>query len=69
VAQAVEAGEVPADRLAELRAEFEATRTKPPEQSCADSVQDIAAELKIPVEKVEASSPDKGSYPGTSKRN
>jgi len=54
VAQAVEADEVPADLLAELRAEFEASREKPLEQSQAEAVQDIAVELQMPIEKVEA---------------
>ena len=54
VAQAVEAGEVPADLLSELQAEFEESREKPQEQSHADAVQDIASELGMPVEKVEA---------------
>jgi len=54
VAQAIEAGEVPADLLSELQAEFEASREKPPEQSQTDAVQDISVELQMPVEKVEA---------------
>ena len=54
VAQAVEADEVPADLLAELQAEFEASREKPREQSQAEAVQDIAGELQMPMEKVEA---------------
>jgi hypothetical protein len=54
VAQFVEAGEVSADLLTELRAEFEASRAKPLEQSHADAVQDIAIELHVPMEKVEA---------------
>ncbi len=54
VAQAVEAGEAPADLLAELCAEFEASQAKPPAQSHSDAAQDIAVELKMPVEKVEA---------------
>ncbi len=54
VAHAVEAGEVPANLLAELSAEFEASREKPPEQSHSDAAQDIAAEVQMPIEKVEA---------------
>lgn len=54
VAQAVEAGEVPVDLLAELQAEFEASRAKPPEQSRTDAVWDLAVELQMPIEKVEA---------------
>ena len=37
VAQAVEAGEVPADLLAELQTEFEAVREPPEEQSHVDA--------------------------------
>jgi len=54
VPQPVEAGEVSVDLLTELRAEFEASREKPPEQSQADAVLDIAVELQMPIEKVEA---------------
>ena len=54
VAQAVEAGEVSAHLLAELQAEFESSREKPPEQSQTDAVRDIAVELQMPIEKVEA---------------
>ena len=54
VAQAVESGEVSSDLLAELRAEFEASREKPTAQSQADAVHDIAMELQMPIEKVEA---------------
>lgn len=53
VAQAIEAGEVPADLLAELRAEFESSRKKPPEQSQADAVRDISLKLRTPVERVD----------------
>ncbi len=54
LAQAVEAGEVTADLLSELQAEFESSRDKPPDQSHSDALQDIAVELGMPVEKVEA---------------
>ena len=54
VAHAVEAGDVPAELLADLQAEFEASRAKPLEQSQAEAVQDIAVELQMPIEKVEA---------------
>lgn len=54
VAQPVEAGEVPAGLLAELQAEIESSRDKPPEQSHAKAMLDIAVELGMPVEKVEA---------------
>jgi len=54
VAQAVEAGDVPADLLAELQAEFETSREKTLEQSQSDAVQDVAVELQMPMEKVEA---------------
>jgi len=53
LAQAVEAGEAPADLLAELESEFRASQAKPPEQSHADAVRDIAVELQMPIEKVE----------------
>ncbi len=54
VAQAVEAGEVSADLLTELQGELEAARERPQAQSQADTVQDIAVELQMPIEKVEA---------------
>ncbi len=54
VAQAVEAGDVPANLLAELKAELEASRARPRAQSHADAVRDIAVELQMPIEKVEA---------------
>jgi hypothetical protein len=54
VAQAVGAGEVSVDLLTELQAEFEAARDRPQAQSQADAVQDIAVELQMPIEKVEA---------------
>jgi hypothetical protein len=47
------AGELSADVLAELRAEFESSREKPQEQTQADAVQDIAVQLAMPVEEVE----------------
>jgi hypothetical protein len=53
VAQAVEAGELSSDLLTDLRSAFEASRSKPPEQSHAGAVQDIAVELQMPMEKVE----------------
>jgi hypothetical protein len=53
-AQAVEVGEVPADLLADLQGEFEASRAKRPEKSLADAVRDIAVELQMPIERVEA---------------
>ncbi len=46
VAQAVEAGEVPADPLADLQGKFEASRPKRPEKSHADAVRDIAVEFR-----------------------
>ena len=54
VAQAVEAGEVSADLLTELQAEIEAAQDRPQAQSQADAVQDIAVELQMPIETVEA---------------
>jgi hypothetical protein len=47
ISQAVEAGEVSVDLPTELQAEFEASRAKPPEESCADAMQDIAVELHM----------------------
>ena len=52
VAQAVEAGEVSADLLIELRTEIEASRDKPQEHSHSDAVRDIAVELQMRIEKV-----------------
>ncbi len=54
VAQAVEAGEVSADLLAELHAKFKASREKPAERSHAEAVLDITVELQMPPEQVEA---------------
>ncbi|MGD0267328.1 MAG: hypothetical protein ABSD47_20630 [Candidatus Methylomirabilota bacterium] len=54
VAQTVEAGDVPANLLTELQAEFAAARERPQAQSHADAVLDIALELAMPVEEVEA---------------
>ncbi len=48
VAQAVEAGEVPADLLADLQAEIEAARDRPQKESHAEAVQDLAERLGIP---------------------
>jgi hypothetical protein len=50
VAQAVEAGDVPADLLTELQGACEAARTMPQEEGHARAVQDIAEQLGIPVE-------------------
>ena len=54
VAQAVEVGEIPADLLAGLEAEFDTSREKSPEQSHSDAAHDISVELQMPIEKVEA---------------
>lgn len=54
VAQADEAREVSVDLLTELQAEFEEGRDRPQEQSHADAAHDIAEQLAMPVEKVEA---------------
>ncbi len=51
VAQAVEAGEVPASLLTELQAEIESARERPQEESHAEAVQDIAEKLNIPLER------------------
>ncbi len=53
VAQAVEAGEVPADLLAELQAEIEAARDRPQEESHAEAMRDLAAQLGIPLAEAE----------------
>ena len=53
VAQAVEAGEVPAALLAELQAEIEAARETSQEEGHAEAVQDIAARLDLPLEQAE----------------
>jgi hypothetical protein len=54
VAQMVEARDVPANLLTELQAEFAAARERPQAQSHADAVLDIALELAMPVEEMEA---------------
>ena len=53
VAQAVEAGEVPADLLAQLSTEVEDSRKTPQEESHARAVREIADALEIPGEEVE----------------
>ncbi len=53
VAQAVEAGKVPADLLTELEAEIEATKDRPQEESHAEAVRDLAAQLGIPLVEAE----------------
>ncbi len=53
VAQAVEAGEVPADLLTELQAEIEAARNRPQEESHAEAVRDMAERLGVPVAEAE----------------
>jgi hypothetical protein len=52
-AQAFEAGEVPADLLGELQAEFEAARGRPQEEAHGDAIRDIAEKLGVPEEEVE----------------
>ena len=54
VGQAVEARKVSADLLTELQAEFQSSRKNRQEQSCAGAAGGIAAELGMPLEKVEA---------------
>ncbi len=49
VAQAVEAGEVPAALLADLQAEIETARERSQEASHAEAVRDLAERLGIPV--------------------
>jgi hypothetical protein len=53
VAEAVEAGDVPADLLTELHGACEAARAMPQEEGHARAVQDIAERLGIPTEEVE----------------
>lgn len=55
VAQDVEAGDVPADLLTELQAEFEAARARPEEEGHDRALTDIADRLEIPQECAEAS--------------
>lgn len=50
VTQAVEAGDVPAELLAELGENLEATRTLPPEQRGRETVQALADALGLPAE-------------------
>jgi hypothetical protein len=50
VGQAVEAGEVPADLLTELRAEIEAARERPQEGGHAAAIQHIAGLAGVPEE-------------------
>ncbi len=54
VAQAIEAGEVPADLLTKLQAEFEAARERPQEEAHAKALKDVAERLMIPHKHVEA---------------
>ncbi len=53
VAQAVEAGHVPADLLMELQRDFQASRAMPQVEGHARAVQDIAGRLGVPTEEVE----------------
>lgn len=48
VAQAVEAGEVPADPLIDLQAEFDAARERPQDEGYAAAVQHIADLAAVP---------------------
>jgi len=50
VAQAVQACEIPADLLTELRAAFEAAREIPQEEGHTEAVRNIAERLEIPLE-------------------
>jgi hypothetical protein len=54
VAQTVEAGEVPADLLTELRSRMEWARKLPQEKGHALAVQDIAERLGLPLDHAEA---------------
>jgi hypothetical protein len=53
VAQAVEAGEVPAALLGELQAEVEAARERPQEKAHAEAVAELAGILGVPLEQIE----------------
>src|SRR5512143_976375 len=53
VAEAVEAGKVSADLLAELRTEVEGARELPQEEGHALAVQDVAKTLSLPVDQAE----------------
>jgi len=53
VAQAVEAGDVPADLLTELQSEIEAAKDLSQEEGNGRAVRDIAERLGIPVDQVE----------------
>jgi hypothetical protein len=53
VAQAVEAGDVPAELLMELQAEIEAACKEPQEEGHAEAGQDIAEKLSIPLKRAE----------------
>ncbi len=53
VAQAVEGGEVPAHLLTELEAAMEEARDRPQEESHAEAVRDLAAQLGIPLAEAE----------------
>ena len=50
VAQAVEAGEVPAELLADLQSELAAARERPPEEDHTAATQHIAALAAVPEE-------------------
>lgn len=64
IAQAVEPRKVSADLLAEPRAEFEAAKERPQEQSHVDAWQDIAVEVHMPIEKVKAGFAELETQPG-----
>lgn len=53
VAQAVEAGDVPASLLTELQAEIEAALERPQEEGHAEAVQGIAERVGIPLREAE----------------
>ena len=53
VAQAVEAGDVPADLLTELQSEIEAAKDLSQEEGHGTAVRDVAERLGIPVDQVE----------------
>ncbi len=67
VAMAVEAGEVPADLLTELREEIEAAKDRSQEESHARAVRDIADRLWIRVEVVDQALKALESQPGVTR--
>ncbi len=53
VTEAVQAGEVPADLLADLRVAIKRVRDLPPEEGHALVIRDIAKRLSVPMDRIE----------------